>query len=93
MKKHIEARHDKLKPFKCDTCGSEFTRRNDLDRHCRNPGIHRKKTSRRRFDPLRHRITVNEDPRLTMSAYADPTVEFKPAIDVSEDIMAWQEGV
>lgn len=92
MKKHIESKHDKLKPFKCDTCGSEFTRKNDLDRHCRNPGIHRKRM-RRRFDPLSHRITANVDPRLTMSAYADPAVDSKPAIDISEDIIDWQEGV
>lgn len=79
MKKHIGT-HYKLKPFECTTCGSRFSRQNDLNRHCRNPNVHGKKNSvssisRRYFDPnpdLSHGITINGDPRLTTSAYPDP---------------------
>ncbi|KAF8490812.1 hypothetical protein F5888DRAFT_1909823 [Russula emetica] len=79
LKTHIGT-HYKLKPFECSTCGCRFSRKNDLDRHCRNPTIHLKQMSMssisgRRFDPnpdLPHRITVNGDPRLTTSTNPDP---------------------
>ncbi|KAN0118541.1 hypothetical protein V8E52_004964 [Russula decolorans] len=68
------------KPFKCSICGRRFRLKNNLDRHCGNPSIHRKQMSvssisKRRFDPnpdLPHGITINGDSKLTTSAASLP---------------------
>ena len=40
MENHVLAVHEKLKPYKCDTCEKSFARKGDLKAHIRD--IHQK---------------------------------------------------
>jgi len=106
LKKHVDEKHNGLKPFGCDTCGHQFTRKHDLRRH--RATVHGVWTStstssvstlsNRHFDPEpdvpRYHAGVNGDQRLTTSAYPDASSDLHPAAGatvVPEDIETWFE--
>jgi hypothetical protein len=107
LKTHVEATHNKSKPFECSSCWHQFSRKHDLRRHRASKHGSGKLSSsssvssisKRSFDPIpglpdlfHHCTTLNGDPTPMSPACPDQFLNFD-AIDVPENIIAWLQGV
>ena len=99
LKKHVDEKHNGLKPFGCDSCGQQFSRKHDLRRHRTTMHGDRSSTSsvstlsNRHFDLEyslpQHHVAINGDQRLTSSARPDLSSDLHPAAVVPVDVLAW----